>query len=234
MSVTSILHIFSMRRSGQHGVINWIVENAESAEHYDDCQFLGDKGIIKRAGGRVITKATFQNIKTFRRLLTVVNGEDQQVKDFSNWFPERVPYKQAVLLRDPYNMMASRIKGGHTKIGFPADLEMWKQLAMDALKDNIFIIKFNNWFQNIEYRKTLASTLGFSLPFMDLGLQKVGKGTSSFDGGKFNGKAQEMDVLNRWRQIPQHLWGHFDNETNELCMKHFGFYRNKNRELIVE
>ena len=61
-------------------------------------------------------------------------------------------------------------------------------------------INYNQWFQEKDYRRKLASQLGVS--FSDAGLTTVPNvgGGSSFDGIQMNGQARSMDVTMRWQQ----------------------------------
>lgn len=70
-------------------------------------------------------------------------------------------------------------------------------------RDDIFLIIYNDWFKSWKYRDTIAEEIGFRNE--DRGFQKVPQagGGSSFNGLKFNGRAQEMDVLTRWHEFRQ-------------------------------
>jgi hypothetical protein len=65
------------------------------------------------------------------------------------------------------------------------------------------MLNYDTWFQDREYREKIAAQL--DLPFSDAGLQAVspGGGGSAFDLTSFDGKAQEMQVLERWRGMEE-------------------------------
>ena len=66
---------------------------------------------------------------------------------------------------------------------------------------NPHILIYDKWVQNKQYRKEIVRVLG--LPkFTDAGFKDVPQncGGSSFDGLEFNGKADEMKVLERWKE----------------------------------
>ena len=92
------------------------------------------------------------------------------------------------------------------------------------------LVKFDNWFVDKKYRKSISKKLG--LPFSDLGLNRVmpigrGRKGSSFDNLKHKKSAQKMKVLDRWKE-------HKDNpveftnvlkmneELREMAVKLFG------------
>lgn len=64
---------------------------------------------------------------------------------------------------------------------------------------NFYTIYFDEWFINKDYRIKITNDL--KLNFNDKGLNDVySNGRSSFDEFRYDGKAQKMDVLNRWKK----------------------------------
>lgn len=110
-----------------------------------------------------------------------------------------------LILRDPFNLFASRWRSIHPEIGDAAALRMWKQHARAALnprkglQHDPVVVLYNNWFLDSDYRRQLADRL--ALPFSDAGLQRVSHcgGGSSFDARRYDGRAQQMPVLQRWQ-----------------------------------
>ena len=64
---------------------------------------------------------------------------------------------------------------------------------------NKLLVDFNRWFSVPQYRQELAHIVG--RPFSDRALQHIPRngGGSSFNGFTFDGRAQKMDVLDRWK-----------------------------------
>ncbi len=112
-----------------------------------------------------------------------------------------------LILRDPFNLFASRLKKGYvaTKMKTVSMAQMWLEYAKEwvgedqrLLGDRV-LINYNRWFADTDYRRSLADQL--DVPFSDSGLNKVstlGSG-SSFDGTALDGQARKMNVTNRWR-----------------------------------
>lgn len=127
-----------------------------------------------------------------------------------------------IVLRDPFNMIASRLQGAREERR-PADSALagdkvmekavgcWKEHAVLCLRPadwNTPVI-YNTWFTEPEYRRALASGLG--LRFTDKGLNTVNSTYySSFDGYNYQGRAQEMKVLERYKAFKD------DEEYREL------------------
>lgn len=113
-----------------------------------------------------------------------------------------------LIVRDIFNWLASWLYSGRALN--EGTMKTYER-CLDCVKDwvnmpngkdvNFLPISFNDWFEHSEYREDTAIRLG--MPSHDKGLQEVlsiGAG-SSFDKTKFDGKAQQMDVLNRWKKF---------------------------------
>ena len=118
-----------------------------------------------------------------------------------------------IILRDPFNMIASRLKAHQTRERSYLNVrsrrtkvvDLWIEYAKEwlgetnYLKNHRILVNYNKWFTDAIYREQLAGALG--LEFSDSGLSEVKRfgGGSSFDGKSLQGKASQMDVLNRWK-----------------------------------
>ena len=96
-----------------------------------------------------------------------------------------------------------------------------------AVYNGWLIINFNNWFVSKEYRKKISETLG--VPFTDKGLEFIpedGKG-SSFDKRQYNGIAQQMKVLERYKVFMHdelYLEAMEDEELQALALELFDIH----------
>jgi len=120
------------------------------------------------------------------------------------WVGKSKNIYELIVIRDIFNLTASRRKGKKvwTKKWY---FDRWNDHAREALGEtnyltNKIIINYNKWFSDIGYRKNIASTL--SLKFSDKGLNSVQpyKRGSSFNQTKYDGRAQDMKVLERWKR----------------------------------
>ncbi|MEI6860923.1 MAG: hypothetical protein WCL04_01560 [Verrucomicrobiota bacterium] len=117
-----------------------------------------------------------------------------------------------LILRDPYNLFASRIrKAGwldnpcyarETGALFERPIILWKEHAREFLGDTAHLenkvpIYFNSWFGSEAYRRHICGRL--KMPHSDAGLSRVTEygGGSSFDRTAYDHKAGQMNVLNR-------------------------------------
>jgi hypothetical protein len=124
--------------------------------------------------------------------------------------PEDWPTIHVVVLRDPLNLIASRVRAFRIGKGdyfvTPAGIQNYIDWCYCLMRDEspvkpYCVLNYNAWFLSETYRKKAAQGLG--LNFTDDGIDYVpwsGEG-SSFDSRHFDGKAQEMKVLYRFEKM---------------------------------
>ena len=135
-----------------------------------------------------------------------------------------------LILRDPYNLFASRLRWGQCVISPRIAVQIWKQhtrtwLGRDhRLRHEAVMISYNRWVRERAYRQRVAERLGLS--FTDAGVQQVAacNGGSSFDAMRYNGRAQQMKVFDRWRCFidDRRFTSCFDEQVVELARQAFG------------
>lgn len=155
--------------------------------------------------------------------------------------------RTALILRDPFNTFASRLQKARQlrdmdnstpvwpEVFVPDPKEvgaLWKTYAAEYLGLSSRLgrsikINFNQWVSDRSYRRELLrENFGVS-PSSDDGISEVphfGKG-SSFDGLSYDGRAQEMEVLDRWKLFvgdPEYLEFFSDPEIYDLSELVFG------------
>ena len=203
-----IFLVFSMKRSGQHAIINWMLSQSKKSIHYNNCKIK--KGfVVSKHKGKRIEDGDY---------LTICSIEDRPIDtSFKN-------VKYIVILRDPFNLVASRLRSTYPKMS-SGMWTIWKQHVRTALASkDIIDINYNEWFKDINYRRLISNKLG--LNFTDSGLNRVqGRAESSFDGYKYDGKAQQMDMMNRWKfyEDNDNFWGHIDEAMIKLSKQYFNF-----------
>lgn len=214
-----VLFIYTMSRSGHHAIINWIqCQFKGKSIHYNHCfKGWGSKKLIPMhgaGGAREIVMPGKGSLKIYS--IEDLDPFDYQKHDFDS-FPElrdsEVTYMW--IIRDPYNWLASSLsKNGP---GAKPDKHMTNELGYTGTRIELYMkqiqefkgetthipheimdVSYNDWVISKLYRRDLAKTL--DLPFTDAGLNEVSKfgGGSTFDGMGFQGRAQQMKVINRW------------------------------------
>jgi len=137
-----------------------------------------------------------------------------------------------LILRDPFNHLASRHKMGcfQTKSSLYSYADLWIILAREFsgktnLSHNKICINYNKWKDSIEYRKSISEQFGTQ--FSDEKLNEVAQegGGSSFDSMQFQGEATRMDTTQRWKHFlsePRYLDIFRNREFYDLTDEIFG------------
>lgn len=213
--------VLAMARSGHHALINWMgCQFPGEFIHYNN----GVKGWEENKFKPYRKKRQMFNMNDMTGVQgRLINIEDFDMDDWTKYNMDSFDcFKYCtvypiIFIRDPWNWAASCIKAGNPLnklIGKDymgrhhnasrADLQK-KQMKeclgqTNILKDKI-IINYNEWFTSKDYRKKTAEKL--DIPFTDAGINDVTGfgGGSSFDKLNSHGKAQDMNVLKRWKNF---------------------------------
>lgn len=238
------LRIFGLRRSGNHAITNWIINQLDGQVLYlnnipinanpfrIEIDRLHDyhpetlpkykSTFLKEASGEFSEKdcliCSFEDysLSTFSRSLI------NRFHDFYVGKSNRIV--DVLIIRDPYNLFASRLKSGRYQAkSFKSLPDLWVEYAMEylgqtkSLQNNRVLINYNYWVSSKAYREKIARNLG--LTFTDAGLDEVSSigGGSSFDRCLYGGKAAQMNVLDRWQAYSSNpLFINLINSNSEL------------------
>jgi len=208
-----LFHVFSARRSGQHAIMRWLAAQMRPITFR-----LNMCNIPHTIGPYACGKLGPVAPQSFRALL--MNYEDTAPAVLQRCggvagLVEGVTAQDVtciLILRDPFNNLASK-RAANPERALEAgrkEADLWKAMAEEYLGEtnylpHKFCISFNQWFSDAAYREQLSASLGLDYPADSpqalAALQKVPViGRSQFDGRKYHGSAQQMDVLDRWRQ----------------------------------
>jgi hypothetical protein len=231
-----LLH--GLKRSGNHAVINWLLGTNSFAFHNNIIPIAkiltGEKDMpaplpLKSWLARRHALPFWETWKARNKDL-LITLEDHPV-DLSPFTDLPEDARNILILRDPYNLFASRIRKAslvdnasyQTEPGplFDRAIIRWKEHAREFLGDtkvlkNLTTIYFDRWFQSEPYRRAICAGLG--LEFSDITLSKVSDhgGGSSFDLSSFDNKASQMNVLNRVASLTEkerQLFSSIENDT---------------------
>ena len=143
-----------------------------------------------------------------------------------------------LVLRDPFNLFASRKKAEFVNpdvterpvISWSTARRMWKQYAREFIRGRRYLphervlIRYNDWATDPAYRRRIARALG--VDFTDAGLESVPEcaGGSSFDGTAYDGEAEQMETLQRWKHFrdDEQYRALFDEEMLRFSEEIFG------------
>jgi hypothetical protein len=240
------------QRSGHHAVINWLAGQCDGTILYlNDVKPGTNPFFTCTIVSRLDLPGTPQYEKTLlrvfeRRDFLIVSYEDRGLEEIfceeyrtnhDVWVGSSGLQHQVIVLRDAFNTFASRMRASWMRHKLTDDdgrgnaVGLWKSYARTvadraqlSASDCIFI-NYNLWFTSEQYRREIAAELG--LHFTDRGRKTVSGryGGSSFDGVKFNGAADQMRVLERWKDaVDDPLYRDLfrDRELIELSNEVFG------------
>lgn len=230
------IRFFGMKRSGNHAVISWMTPHFEdpvffinNIKHFRDpyrFHFVGRRTIntVDLRPAVVPKKKLSTELRHLRKSCLLLSYEDldlrcldtqELIADHDSTVGPSGRLANVLLVRDHYNMMASRIQSA-ANLGKPVtverlarDIELWLVYMREFCRETNYLagraitINYNRWFRDKEYRQSISADLG--RPFTDVGKERVpstGDG-SSFDGQTFDRRASEMLVLDRWRHYAE-------------------------------
>lgn len=239
--------VLGVKRSGHHAIIHWICKQEKPSFHANNVSFGFDHlhgpitkkhphiehishVLIYMADGNINFKVKYNETLKNDYDLAIYSAEDKEFSLCSKIMHEKIDctnFTYIIVVRDPYNFVASRLRNNSKpmKYRWPAQIEVWKDHVRTCLnKDdkNFVDINFNKWFVDKDYRKYVTNIL--DIPFTDEGLNDIRTGKSSFDGRRFGGSAQKMEVLERWKYYKDNesYWDLIDDEMVELSKQYFG------------
>lgn len=258
---TMEIRFAGLQRSGNHAIINWIFSQAREIKCY-----LNNIVVNRNPFIEFQRKGTIREFQTdfydrfnlpmeqfgfFSRKETLIYSYEEEFlelafsKEFERhhdrWLGKSARRYDVLLVRDPFNLFASRLKkeddinANRYSLRKPDErdtlIRLWKQYAREYLGETNFltnnrvVINYNDWFQDSEYRRKLAET--FDLKFSDESMDEVLPigGGSSFDRVAKDNDGRQMKVLERWKLFtddPDFQAAFADKELIELSNRIFG------------
>jgi len=204
------LHHFCFWRSGIHAIWEWL-RNISHIEKYvlaDDVKLpLQSLNRMYIYGKATPSDTEYMHI-TFNELAV------RRVYEHCDSFLSESLHKIMVHIRDPYNWVASRLRMMSKHPGVllgsvdPKLMSVWCDYAehLTRMPAGVVRFTFNEWFQSSECRKSVASQLGFVTDGAAEENVRGVSGGSSFDGTRFNKKATQMKVLQRYEEYANDLF----------------------------
>lgn len=245
------IRVIGMSRSGNHAIIQWIIKHATDRVCFLNCAepqtnpFETARPL--NVDGTVCLEANYPQFRLeeeqqgqfSRKDLLIVSHEDV----FLGW-TSRGAYEEqhdqlvgrsamrfdALILRDPFNLFASRLKSGYGNVTPLTARKMWKQHARELLgrsrllKHRRVPIAYNHWIADASYRRRIGEDFGLSVTGESFEEVPICGSGSSFDGLRCGGSASQMKVLDRWRHFaddPDYR-AIFDSEMIDLSEAIFG------------
>lgn len=239
------IRVVGLRRTGNHAIMNWIRKQQSGEIFYINNALINVNPFrhvyenqVRKAKDPSIGGWRTDNIERWRREAVgdftckdclVYSYEDQPMvklcdrsfeKKHDIYFGKSKVRYDLIILRDPFNLFASRLRASRrdtaesgyidfmkVKSRAHSLTQLWIEYAREYLNESQYLqhikvpVNYNQWVNNPDYRRQLAESLG--LEFTDSGVDDVmtNGGGSSFEGTELQGKASDMPVLERWKNF---------------------------------
>jgi hypothetical protein len=239
--------VVGLSRSGNHAIIDWILGQAGGRTCFLNCAEPGQnpfewaRPISERAGGCRASFPGFDPSEEARgrwspKDLLVHSYEDVLLDTFSpraveeQWLGPSARRVDLLIVRDPFNLFASRAACGFAYLEPELAIEVWCDHARELLGrtrqlgGERVMVPYNRWVAEPAFRRALAARLGLRFDDAPALVVSATGGGSSFDGVRFDGAADRMPVLERWhayRDDPDYL-ALFTPEVVALSQAIFG------------
>jgi len=243
------LRLVGLSRSGNHAIINWLLAHMEGRTCFLNCVQPPQNpfATARESDNGQAAICNYQPFDLDAERRGVFSQKDWLLYSYEDCFITMVCSRcfeqrhdeflgpsqdrtDLVILRDPFNLFASRLRSSYSGVTPLTAVRIWKQHARQVLGQRklftqpYLAILYNRWVSDREYRQQVAAKLG--LPFTDADFHRVAStaGGSSFDGLQYDGAAHRMSVLDRWQHYidePAYL-NLFDEELLELSAAIFG------------
>jgi hypothetical protein len=200
------LRVLGLRRSGNHAIVNWIRRQCSGPT-----VFLNN---VRPGTDPWQSRDNPEGPPPARPDLLIYSYEDARPKLLADrtFARRRAEYlgacdehRSLLILRDPYNLFASRIRHhfGQAPLRFFSMADLWLLHAREYLGHTRYLgsqtilVSYDRWCVDYGYRRALAETLG--IPFTDTGFDEVTDygGGSSFEGTQLTGRGSAMRVRER-------------------------------------
>lgn len=219
-----ILLFRGMKRSGNHALCNWLNSNNDFMFFNNIIPLAailrGEKEVPPPAPMKrwLIHRGKWPYLNYLRshgrNLLFGIEDHPLDLQPFSDLPADA---RHVLLLRDPYNLFASRIRksalvNNHSYAREPGPLfdravDLWKTYAREfvgqttTLPESTTRVYFNRWVADLAYRQEIAESLGLQIDSTATGKVSDHGGGSSFDSVKYDGRADRMPVFDRVEQL---------------------------------
>lgn len=219
----------SLKRSGQHAVINWLCTQARDIVHFNHCNFerrnacywitASTNRVVQYKGSEKFDNGVQQRddliqllsrIDNYKQLLYSFEDFDVEHKQLRKYILKESP-TVVIIIRDPYNWLASTLKRKDCDY---EQLVKKKRVLIKHLEYALHLkkypgyplifINYNKWVTDQEYRKEICRLL--AIPFSDsldkaiLEVPDFGGG-SSFSGARTITEKFSSNVFYRWKEF---------------------------------
>ncbi len=166
-----------------------------------------------------------ERLRSQQKELLLISYEDVAIRKLSKrellpekqlWLGESGRCRRLLLLRDFYNWIASRVRLLENKGKLPDDIfgkldlqiGLWIMYAREFVGETRHLqsvetvpVRFDRWSDDQPYRLEILERLGIAVLNNKRMVVPKACGGSSFDGKRFSGSDERMDIQSRWKYL---------------------------------
>jgi len=166
-----------------------------------------------------------EQLRAQQKELLLISYEDVAIRKLSRkeilpqkelWLGESGRSRRLLLLRDFYNWIASRVRLLENKGRITDDIldktdlsiRLWIMYAREFVGETKHLqsvetvpVRFDRWSDDEPYRLEILERLGIAARNNTRSIVPKAGGGSSFDGTRFSGDAESMDLQSRWKYL---------------------------------
>ena len=189
-----------MHRSGINAIGRWLLRQSPLKDK-EISPICGDwiEGIHNYSYISQINHPEHFNYKEFITENTVATIERESIDSIGI-----DGFTTVILIREYKNWLASVLKS-YNRVLIQQDMrivmkDIRKYVSIITNKEGLNVIHYDKWCVSSDYRKGICKKL--DLTYTNAGFKDVSSngGGSSFDGIRFDGKADKMNTLDRWKE----------------------------------
>lgn len=177
------VNVYGLRRSGLHALVNWIKSHTPGATFANDVMFA------RNAPAPMHPKVLEKDIRLY---------ENPPIAKVEAYMANNLAERHVTIMRDPYNWAASYFKKWPQFLNVGQYTNYITKFYNKSWPAGTVYVNYNKWVQSPEYRIEIAAEIGFETdgePHQHVASWGDG---SSFDGVRFGGKAQNMNLFARY------------------------------------
>lgn len=222
------VRVIGLKRSGNHAIINWIwKQQGQGVTHLNNLpvkinpyRFLYEHYPTPKLKQESLGNFTEKELLIYSyedfSLEDIVHESFEKKHDL--YLGKSQKRYDALILRDPFNCFASRLKmyinnnviDQRNTLVTEKGVKIWLGYAKEFLGETNFLkndkvcINYNLWCSDLEYRQQLAEQLDLEFTDAEFDRVKGQGGGSSFDGLNLKHQGSKMKVTERWQSMADH------------------------------
>lgn len=205
--------VFGIKRNGNHAIIGYLL--GHFLEYYNLSQKPKEEALTYFLEHSIYINDWQYNPPEQLPDYQLISFEDKGL-DF-------VAGDKVVILRDPYNWVASVVHHPGSHYLLKELSVLWPKYAKAATQKDVIFCNYNSWNIDKDYRADFSRRVGLEPTDVWYNAVLNFGGGSSFDGLNYDMKPERMATQDRWKTLTEQEKQHITPEMKELSRELFRF-----------